>query len=128
MTRKELLALVNAYVAEHFKPKKPTDRYAASRTSSRRESIEHRAMMKFAVPSFLTRDFNVDDIVAKNAGETFSQMLLRLVKESDEKPSTIYKRADIDRSPPPNLQSNREQRQLSAEQRHRDCFCRCAPT
>ncbi|MBR1805505.1 MAG: hypothetical protein IJ774_03855 [Selenomonadaceae bacterium] len=95
MTRKELLALVNAYVAEHFKPKKPTDLYAASRTSSRRESIEHRAMMKFAVPSFLTRDFNVDDIVAKNAGETFSQMLLRLVKESGEKPSTIYKRAEV---------------------------------
>ena len=34
---------------------------------------------------------------AKTGGETFSEMLLRLVKESGEKNSTIYKRANIDR-------------------------------
>ena len=34
---------------------------------------------------------------AKTGGETFSEMLLRLIKESGEKPSTIYKRANIDR-------------------------------
>ena len=34
---------------------------------------------------------------AKTGGETFSQMLLRLVKESGEKNSVIYKRANIDR-------------------------------
>ena len=34
---------------------------------------------------------------AKTGGETFSEMLLRLVKESGEKNSTIYNRANIDR-------------------------------
>ena len=34
---------------------------------------------------------------AKTGGETFSEMILRLVKESGEKPSTIYNRANIDR-------------------------------
>ena len=91
MTRKELLELVNAYVAEHFEREKPTVRYAA-RMSSFYEPSELRAM-SFLTPSFSASDF--DDIVAKNAGETFSQMLLRLVNESGEKPSTIYKRAEV---------------------------------
>lgn len=34
---------------------------------------------------------------AKTGGETFSEMLLRLIKESGEKNSTIYSRANIDR-------------------------------
>ncbi|MBR3745355.1 MAG: XRE family transcriptional regulator [Selenomonadaceae bacterium] len=34
---------------------------------------------------------------AKTGGETFSEMLLRLIKESGEKNSTIYNRANIDR-------------------------------
>lgn len=34
---------------------------------------------------------------AKTGGETFSEMLMRLVKESGEKNSTIYNRANIDR-------------------------------
>ena len=34
---------------------------------------------------------------AKTGGETFSEMLMRLVKEIGEKPSTIYNRANIDR-------------------------------
>ena len=93
MTRKELLELVNAYVAEHFKGEKPTVRYAA-RMSSFYEPSEPRAM-SFLTPSFSASDFDFDDIVAKNAGETFSQMLLRLVNESGEKPSTIYKRAEV---------------------------------
>lgn len=34
---------------------------------------------------------------AKTGGETFSEMLIRLIKESGEKNSTIYNRANIDR-------------------------------
>lgn len=40
-------------------------------------------------------DFN--EIRAENIGETFSEMLARLVKESGEKTSAIYNRANIDR-------------------------------
>ena len=97
MTRKELLELVNAYVAEHFEGEEPDFSYAVSRRSSLYEPSEPRAM-SFVAPSFLTSDFDdfdFDDIVAKNSGETFSQMLLRLVNESGEKPSTIYKRAEV---------------------------------
>ena len=36
-------------------------------------------------------------VQAKTGGETFSEMLMRLVKESGEKNSTIYNRANIDR-------------------------------
>ncbi|MBR4643193.1 MAG: hypothetical protein IKO74_10845 [Selenomonadaceae bacterium] len=46
--------------------------------------------------------FNFDDIdflelFGKNKSETFSEMLLRLIKESGEKNSAIYTRANIDR-------------------------------
>ena len=40
---------------------------------------------------------NFDKIFAENKGETFSEMLMRLVKESGEKNSTIYNRAQVDR-------------------------------
>ena len=95
MTRKELLALVNAYVAEHFERDESTVSYAANRSASYRRESSAPRVMSFVSPTFLLRELDVDDIVAKNSGETFSQMLNRLVKESGEKPSTIYKRADV---------------------------------
>lgn len=42
-------------------------------------------------------DFMKLYVQAKTGGETFSEMLLRLIKESGEKNSTIYNRANIDR-------------------------------
>lgn len=41
--------------------------------------------------------FNFRALFKKNEEETFSEMLLRLIKESGEKNSTIYNRANIDR-------------------------------
>ena len=43
------------------------------------------------------REINFDKIFEQNVGETFSEMLLRLVDESGEKNSAIYNRALIDR-------------------------------
>ena len=40
---------------------------------------------------------NFNMILEKNSGETFSEMLVRLVNESGEKNSAIYNRANIDR-------------------------------
>ena len=51
-------------------------------------------------PSFIfcsTKPPNFKELLAKNSGETFSEMLLRLVNESGEKNSAIYNRANIDR-------------------------------
>ena len=40
---------------------------------------------------------NFDKIFEKNEGETFSEMMTRLVEESGEKNSAVYNRAQIDR-------------------------------
>ena len=46
--------------------------------------------------SFCTK-INFDKIFEKNESETFSEMMTRLVKESGEKNSAVYNRAQIDR-------------------------------
>ncbi len=40
---------------------------------------------------------NFNELLEKNSGETFSEMLVRLIEESGEKNSVIYNRANIDR-------------------------------
>ena len=42
-------------------------------------------------------EINFLKLLKENKGETFSEMLLRLIKESGEKNSAIYNRAQIDR-------------------------------
>ena len=49
----------------------------------------------FGACSFNDIDFL--ELFGKNKSETFSEMLLRLIKESGEKNSAIYNRANIDR-------------------------------
>ena len=120
MRRKELLTLLDAYIAENFtgeeivaksfsaaesfsvaedifyekipKPK-PVTQARHKRRESRSESSSR--MLGFMVPAFLTDD--IDKVLAEESNETFSEMLVRLIKESGKKPSEIYKRADVQR-------------------------------
>lgn len=50
-----------------------------------------------AVSVVPVEEINFLKLLAENASETFSEMLLRLIKESGEKNSTVYTRANIDR-------------------------------
>ena len=45
----------------------------------------------------LAQEIDFDKIFEKNKGETFSEMMTRLVDESGEKNSAVYNRAQIDR-------------------------------
>lgn len=80
---KNIEQLVAAYIAKNF------DEDAEPKT--------------FKMHGFL-EDVELDEVdflklyaQAKTGGETFSEMLLRLIKESGEKNSIIYTRANIDR-------------------------------
>lgn len=64
--------------------------------------IERLRRLKFncvmpAVSVVPVEEINFLKLLAENASETFSEMLLRLIKESGEKNSTVYTRANIDR-------------------------------
>ena len=121
MRRKELLNLLDEYILENFTDEnvfdaknfsvaygmlafdkdifdveefiasKPKPKPVAS-SSFRRET---RSPISFVVPEFSRVD--VDKVLEEKSAETFSEMLVRLVKESGKKPSEIYKRADVDR-------------------------------
>lgn len=100
MRRKELKALIDEYIAEHF----TGDEIFASRQlqESVFSSFEDFApKICFDVPQRSSarseRIFDFDKIFEQTESETFSEMLMRLVKESGKKPSEIYKRADLDR-------------------------------
>ncbi len=64
--------------------------------------IERLRRLKFncvvpAVSVVPVEEINFLKLLAENASETFSEMLLRLIKESGEKNSIVYTRANIDR-------------------------------
>ena len=74
-------------VADKVKKDSRTDKTDSQFIKSRKKPA--------AVSSVLVPDSNM--ILAKNTGETFSQMLVRLIDESGEKNSVIYNRANVDR-------------------------------
>lgn len=91
MIDNELKFLLDAYIAEHF-----TDEQSDDEVSDEAENFAPPVAFAFMPPQVIVAGF-FDDLFAKRAGETFSEMLLRLIDESGEKPSTVYRRADIDR-------------------------------
>lgn len=48
-------------------------------------------------PPLVIDEINFLQLQEENGGETFSEMLMRFIRESGEKNSNIYKRANIDR-------------------------------
>lgn len=82
MDNHEFKQQLAAYLAENFIAKD-------------RKEDKHR--LKLSKLYYCERKINFDKIFAKNKGETFSEMLTRLVEESGEKNSAIYNRAQIGR-------------------------------
>ncbi|MBR2520469.1 MAG: hypothetical protein IKE46_11920 [Selenomonadaceae bacterium] len=97
MRRKELQALIDKYIAEHFTGDEILDYDLMEDNFSSSIKFEN----CFPEPQFLLprseEIFDFDKIFEQTESETFSEMLMRLVKESGKKPSEIYKRADLDR-------------------------------
>ena len=93
--------LLDAYIAGHF----VEDESAEDESSPPHAGAAVGAAIgTFGLPKEFSRSersFGVagffDKLFASKADETFSEMLLRLINDSGEKPATIYKRADIDR-------------------------------
>ena len=114
MIRKKLIALVNENIAENFvEPDSVKDKLSrARRAEADKPHVSHLfapvgavGLAAFVAPvwsgfhesPYDIADEDFDKIFASKADETFSEMLLRLIGLSGEKPSAIYKRADIDR-------------------------------
>ena len=110
MRRKELQALLDEYIAEHFTR---DEKFSRRRSQKIDAPIEYDSppITSFDVPvfSFFAADeaFDFDEIFEQTSGETFSEMLMRLVKESGKKPSEIYRRADIDRQTFSRIKTNK---------------------
>ena len=88
--------LVSDYIRQNFSPD-TAEEISASRP-------EKHAFMHFAPQGLIggfyksnAGDFDFLALLKKDGEETFSKMLLRLIKESGEKNSAIYNRANIDR-------------------------------
>ena len=82
-----LKQLLDAYLAENFVEEiKKTPRRSKSQK-----------IHKLPKAKCYYLKINFEKIFAENKGETFSEMLMRLISESGEKNSAVYKRAQIDR-------------------------------
>lgn len=94
---KNVEKLVSDYIQQNFSPD-----YTEEISSQR---SEHKRRMAFSKPQGIIGGFNRSNVDTfnflklfnKDKHESFSEMLLRLIKESGEKNSTVYTRAHIDR-------------------------------
>ncbi len=92
MDKQELKQRLEAYIAENF--------IEEEEESFVEEDFAEEIPKAYAESSIrycFSRVINFDRIFEKNKGETFSEMMTRLVEESGEKNSAVYNRAQIDR-------------------------------
>lgn len=82
-TFKSVESLVAAYIAKNFDETGESRKFKA-RGFSKRVELDEVDFMKLLAQ-------------ARSGGETFAEMLMRLIRDSGEKNSDVYKRANIDR-------------------------------
>ena len=87
--------LVSNYIQQNFSPDYAEEISPPNRAHGFRFSKPHGVVEKISLSNIDT--FNFLKLFHKDEHESFSEMLLRLIKESGEKNSTIYNRANIDR-------------------------------
>ena len=85
---KKLRERLDAYLAENF----VEEEYVEEKILAD-EKVSYASMPACA----FCAKINFEKIFEKEEGETFSEMMTRLVQESGEKNSTVYNRAQIDR-------------------------------
>ena len=93
--RAELLKKIKSLLEERIKKHIERKRKRAARHSIRELTFQSFFLARAESISFDDIDF--EDLHEETKGETFSEMLLRLIEESGEKNSAIYTRANIDR-------------------------------
>ncbi len=94
--RTELIAKIKSLLEERIKKHIEKERKRMPRRSIReRRKLQSFSLTYAALISFADIDF--EDLHEETKGETFSEMLMRLIEESGEKNSAIYTRANIDR-------------------------------
>lgn len=92
MDSQELKQRLEAYLAENFLEVEEDESFAEE---SFAEEVPKACM---SVARYrLARKIDFNKIFERNKGETFSEMMTRLVGESGEKNSAVYNRAQIDR-------------------------------
>lgn len=82
---------LDAYLAENFFEKDFVEKSESNFSPPRKFAAKPPPTYAFCLK------INFDTIFENNEGETFSEMMTRLVEESGEKISAVYNRAQIDR-------------------------------
>lgn len=115
MDKQELKQRLDAYLAENLLEEEDFAEesrvcYGAPKLEEEDFAEEPRVCYEASKPAmrFLLRRTDLEDIFAKNKGETFSEMMTRLVEESGEKNSAVYYRAQIDRQLFSRIRNNKE--------------------
>ena len=90
---KNIKSELQNYIAENFIEDVEDFAYSEPPPAGRR--ADSALMFCYAVPQF--DKINFQQMYDAEKGETFSEMLLRLISDSGEKNSNVYKRANIDR-------------------------------
>ena len=88
MDEKIFAGLLDDYIKKNFQP---------PRVSAEVASFAGAVRMKLSPPKKRPEEINFRRLRAERKGETFSEMLLRLIIESGEDNSVVYKRANVDR-------------------------------
>ena len=96
---------LDAYLAENFFEEDFVAEFEEIFTTKAKEDLDadeeffaSKPLAAAAPPKYsFCAKINFDKIFEKNESETFSEMMTRLVKESGEKNSAVYNRAQIDR-------------------------------